>query len=105
VTDEAQWNLVISDEPVAPLDVIRAGNRHMHAVSTGFSCTDDNNSFTVDTLDAPLVSLGERNPLAFSRAQPDLSKGVHCNLFNNTWGTNYVMWFNEDMRFRFVIRA
>ncbi len=77
----------------------------MHAVSTGFSCEDSGNRFTVDTLDAPLVSLGARNPLAFSRSRPDLNKGIHCNLFNNSWGTNYVMWFNEDMRFRFVIRA
>jgi hypothetical protein len=30
---------------------------------------------------------------------------VHCNLFNNAWGTNYIMWYGEDMRFRFVIRA
>ncbi len=105
VSDRGQWNLLISDESVAPLDVVRAGNRHMHAVSTGFSFTDGADSFAVDTLDAPLVALGARNPLAFSRSQPDLSKGIHCNLFNNTWGTNYVMWFDEDMRFRFVIRA
>jgi len=43
--------------------------------------------------------------LYFSNVQPDLSSGVHCNLFNNAWGTNYIMWFGEDMQFRFVIRA
>jgi hypothetical protein len=26
-------------------------------------------------------------------------------LFNNAWGTNYIMWFSEDMRFRFRLHA
>jgi hypothetical protein len=52
-----------------------------------------------------LIALGDKSPLNFSRAQADLSRGVHCNLFNNAWGTNYVMWFGEDMRFRFVLHS
>ena len=46
-----------------------------------------------------------KSPLRFFERQPDLSAGIHCNLFNNAWGTNYIMWFGEDMRFRFVLRA
>jgi hypothetical protein len=57
------------------------------------------------TLDAPLVALGSQSPLNFSRAEPNLDGGIHFNLFNNAWGTNYIMWFAEDMRFRFVIEA
>jgi hypothetical protein len=30
---------------------------------------------------------------------------VHCNLFNSAWGTNYIMWSGEDMRFRFLLRT
>ena len=59
----------------------------------------------METLDAPLVALGIKSPLYFSRTPADLSGGVHCNLFNNAWGTNYIMWFGEDMRFRFILRA
>ena len=54
----------------------------------------------METLDAPVVTLGVKSPLSFSNVQPDLSGGIHCNLFNNAWGTNYIMWFGEDMRFR-----
>jgi hypothetical protein len=43
--------------------------------------------------------------LCFADTQPDPSAGIHCNLFNNAWGTNYIMWFGEDMRFRFVLHA
>ena len=59
----------------------------------------------IHILDAPVMAFGEKSPLNFSKEQPDLSAGVHCNLFNNAWGTNYIMWFGEDMRFRFLLRA
>ncbi len=99
------WMLEKSSELVSPSDVVMSGNRHMHALSKGFSYKDANGEFVVDTLDAPVVALGVKSPLYFSKQLPDLSEGVHCNLFNNAWGTNYIMWFGEDMRFRFVVRA
>jgi Domain of unknown function (DUF5054) len=104
-SDPRGWTLEKSGEPISPLDVVRSGNRQMHAVSKGFGYKDDGGTFLVETLDAPVVTLGIRSPLCFSKLQTDLSGGVHCNLFNNAWGTNYIMWFGEDMNFRFVVRA
>jgi hypothetical protein len=105
VSSQQNWMMDKSGEQVSPFDVVSSGNRHMHAVSTGFSNKDQEQSIFVETLDSPLIAFGEKSPLNFSRSQPDLSGGVHCNLFNNAWGTNYIMWFGEDMRFRFVLRA
>ncbi len=104
VPDQQGWIMDKSGEQVSPFDVVAGGSRHLHAVSTGFSYHDQDHSFSVETLDAPLIALGEKSPLNFSRAQPDLSGGIHCNLLNNAWGTNYIMWFAEDMRFRFLLR-
>jgi len=103
VVSRQGWTITKADEDVSPFDIVAAGNRHMHAVSTGFSYSDGKDSFAVETLDSPLIALGEKSPLNFSRVQPDLSSGIHCNLFNNAWGTNYIMWFGEDMRFRFAL--
>jgi hypothetical protein len=61
--------------------------------------------FTIESLDAPVVALGVKSSVYFTREQPDLSKGLHFCLHNNTWGTNYVQWFGGDMRFRFVLRG
>jgi len=105
VPDPQRWVMDKSGEQVSPFDVAAGGSRHLHAVSTGFSYRDHEHPFSVETLDSPLIAFGEKSPLNFSRAQPDLSGGVHCNLFNNAWGTNYIMWFGEDMRFRFLMRA
>jgi len=104
-SDPAGWMLEKSGRPIAPTEVVVSGNRHMHALSKGFGYKDDKGSLSIETLDAPLVTLGAKSPLCFSKRQPDLSAGVHCNLFNNTWGTNYIMWSGEDMRFRFLLRA
>ena len=103
--DPKGWVLEKADRDVSPGDVVRGGNRQMHAVSSGIRYQDAQGSLRIETLDAPVVALGERSPLAYSEAQPDLSKGIHFSLFNNAWGTNYIQWFGEDMRFRFVLRG
>ena len=77
----------------------------MHSLSKGFEYRQAEHSFAVETIDAPVVALGDRTPLLFSNSQPDLSAGIHSSLFNNAWGTNYIMWYGEDMRFRFILRA
>ncbi|HEY1159668.1 MAG TPA: DUF5054 domain-containing protein [Terracidiphilus sp.] len=103
--DQKGWTLEKSGEPVSPFDVATSGNRHMHALSKGFEYRRPGHIFAVDTLDAPVVALGERTPLGFSNTQPGLSSGIHSSLYNNAWGTNYIMWYGEDMRFRFILRA
>jgi len=104
VTDPSGWTMDKSGQTVSPFDVVAAGSRHLHAVTKGFGYKDARGSFEVETLDAPLIALGEMSPLNFSRTQPDLTAGIHCGLLNNAWGTNYIMWFKEDMRFRFRLR-
>jgi hypothetical protein len=99
------WKLEKVDRAISPFDVVRGGNRHMHAVSNGLTYKDAQGSLSIETLDAPVVALGERSPIYFSEGQPEIAKGIHFSLFNNGWGTNYIQWFGEDMRFRFTLRT
>ena len=105
VAGQKGWTLDKSGEPVSPFDVVESGNRHMHALNSGFNYTEGAHEFAVQTLDAPVVALGERTPLLFINDQPDLGQGIHSCLYNNAWGTNYIMWFGENMTFRFLLRA
>jgi hypothetical protein len=105
VSDVKRWTMDKAGEQVSPFDVAEAGSRHLHAVSSEIFCKDGGQSLHIEPLDAPLFAFGEKSPLNFSRPQPDLSGGVHCSLFNNAWGTNYIMWYGENMRFRFILRA
>jgi hypothetical protein len=103
-SETGAWTMDKSGEEVFALDVIASGNRQMHAVGSGLRCAEGSEALVIEPLDSPLFALGEKSPLNFSKSQPDLSKGVHCNLFNNAWGTNYLMWYGENMRFRFTVR-
>ena len=104
VQDPKKWMLAKCGGMVSPFDVVSRGNRHMHALSTGLNYKDAEGALTLETLDAPLVVIGEKSPIFFSNEQPDPAKGFHFSLFNNGWGTNYVQWFGEDMRYRFVLK-
>jgi hypothetical protein len=105
ISDSKGWMLEKSGEQVSPFDVVRGGGRQMHVVSTHFSYKDEKGAFVVEPIDSPLVAMGKKSPLNFSKEQPDLSSGMHVNLFNNAWGTNYIMWYGENIRSRFVLRA
>jgi len=91
-------------EPVSPLDVVKDGNRNMHGVISGVTYEDKQKSFQLETLDAFLVSPGRRSLLFFDNQKPDMDGGLHFCLFNNLTGTNFRMWFEEDMQFRFTMR-
>lgn len=83
---------------IAPAQVVDNGNKHMHAA--------ENVRFTHMTLenaDAPLVALGKPWLMEFDNSTPDLEHGVSCNLHNNVWGTNFVMWYEDDARFRYTL--
>ena len=105
VTDAGGWRLDKADQPVAPRDVVSRGGRSLHAVTRGASYQDGKGRFALDTLDAPLIAPGRRALLDFDDKKPELTGGLHVNLFNNAWGTNYVLWLDDDVRFRFVLRV
>jgi hypothetical protein len=99
------WILEKVDRPVSPHDVLAGGGRHLHAVTRHATYHDAEGSFTLETLDAPLVAPGQRALLVFDNHEPDMREGIHVNLFNNLWGTAFPQWYGDDMRFRFVLRV
>ena len=104
VSDSNGWMLDKMGELISPLEVIRDGNRKLHAVGSGVQYHDERGRLTIESLDAPLVAPGAMSLLDFNNRRPPLRRGMHFNLFNNVFGTNFPMWFEEDARFRFVLR-
>jgi len=103
-TDDHGWFLEKMGQRISPFDVVHNGNRKLHAVDGGVSYWEDQEALRIETLDVPLVAPGEPALLDFNNSQPILDKGFYFNLYNNIWGTNFPMWYEEDGRFRFVIR-
>ncbi|RAP77561.1 DUF5054 domain-containing protein [Paenibacillus montanisoli] len=104
VDNANQWKLDKMGALVSPLDVVKNGNRSMHAVNTGVYYEGSDAKIQLETLDAPIVSPGEKRMLRFDQRFAPLEGGMHFNLHNNVWGTNFRMWFEENMTYRFVLR-
>lgn len=98
------WTMDKLGHAVSPLEIVRDGNRHLHAVGHGVWYRDDAMQFEIETRDAPLVAPGTRSLLNFTNRQPSLARGMHWLLANNVWGTNFPMWYEDDARFEFVLR-
>jgi hypothetical protein len=87
------------------LDVVPGGNRQMHDVDRSLDIVTDKGTVRIKSLDAPLVVIGERKMLNYSTQLPDLNQGIHFCLFNNLWGTNFSMWWEGNMTYRFTVEV
>lgn len=92
------WRLHKTGETIDPRDVVRRGNRRLHGVEAAV-----HSDLTIRPHHTPLVRLGEPTLYDFPQDQPDLRAGLHFNLVNNTWGTNFVQWTDDDMRADFSL--
>lgn len=97
------WVMEKMGREVSPLDVVTNGNRHLHAIDQQVVYSDDRGRIGIRSLDAHLVAPGEPSLLDFNNRRPPMSRGMHFNLYNNVWGTNFRMWYDDDARFRFSL--
>jgi hypothetical protein len=98
-----QWKLDKLGERVSPYGVIKNGGRHLHCVGWGVKYEAQDGALGIETVDAPLVAPGDPSLLNFHNRPPALSRGVHFLLYNNVWGTNFPMWYEDDACFRFQL--
>lgn len=78
------------------MTVVHNGSQRVHAVSDlGVQIRRPAaGSASFVSLDSALVRIGadDLTPLPMPSTQPNTSAGFAFNLWNNAWGTNYVMW-------------
>lgn len=85
---------------IDPETVCGGGGRHLHATDRGVRW----NGGCLETLDTALVSVGRPRVMPYTREPVDVQEGFWFGLENNLWGTNFVMWYDEDASFRWVFR-
>jgi hypothetical protein len=95
------WRMKKLGTWVSPLRVVSKGNRTLHAVEDVVEYRDAEGGVSLFTADAPLVAPGRPSLLDFHDQPPADGEGVHVNLYNNVWGTNFPMWSEGDAKFRF----
>lgn len=96
------WEICKMGQWLSPTDVVSGGNRQLHCIE-GIRSANSPANFKITSLDAPLVSVGRKNIYHVDDVIEDCGNGFWFNLYNNRWGTNFKQWFEEDMRFEFVM--
>ncbi len=86
---------------LSPKNVIEGGNERCHAVQSIRIAMPNGDSWLLTPLDTPLVAAGNPNLLDFSK--PDRWDRLYFGLYNNLWGTNFKMWYGEDILFRLIL--
>lgn len=86
---------------VSPDEVTYNGSRNLHAVQ---SVVFD--GYEIENLHSPLVSFGKGKILEFDNKLEDIRKdGISFVLYNNVWGTNFPLWYEQNARFEFKIKV
>ncbi|HSH95247.1 MAG TPA: DUF5054 domain-containing protein [Roseimicrobium sp.] len=99
----SNWSLHKLGSTIDPLDVVPQGNRSLHGTWDGMTYCGGGRSLRLNSLDAGLVAPGEPSLLDFTGAKPRLERGMHVNLHNTVFSTNFPLWYDDDARFRFEL--
>lgn len=89
---------------VEPTETVSMGSRNLSAV---FSATlqTDNGNYDFINIDSPLISVGKGKILEFDNKFESMEKdGLTYVLYNNVWGTNFPLWYEENASFEFMIK-
>lgn len=91
------------NENINPLSVVEDGGRNISAVfRVNFSV--ENQNFKIINKHAPLLSIGKGKILQFDNKLEDCGKdGISYILYNNVWGTNFPLWYEDNAYFDFEI--
>ena len=85
------------------MDVVERGNRQMHGIDRYVDIVTDNGTVRIWSKEAFLVNVGEAMGLNYSTSYPDMQGGIHFNLNNNLWGTNFTMWNEGSFSYHFTV--
>ena len=81
-------------------EVTDNGSRNLHAVQ---KISFD--EYDIINVHSPLVSFGGGKILEFdNKTESVREKGVSFVLYNNVWGTNFPLWYEDNASFSFEIR-
>jgi len=101
--DEDKLKYVKISHEIDPYDIVETGNRNLSAVEKiNFVCKDS--EYSLINVHSPLVSTGEGKILQFDNIFESIKdKGLSFNLYNNIWGTNFPLWYEDNAYFKYIL--
>ena len=81
------------------------GGRNLHAVERCIMKTASGD-FTLINHHSPLLSVGRGKILEYDNKIEDVRRdGISYVLYDNVWGTNFPLWYDDNALFSFEIKA
>lgn len=82
---------------------VSMGGRNLHAVEQSIMKKDFGN-FDFINYHSPLISIGKGKILEYDNKIEDIKKdGISYVLYDNVWGTNFPLWYEDNALFSFEI--
>jgi hypothetical protein len=100
-SDARDWQLHKLGLWLPAADVVNNGGGALQAAAGARARLDSGMALQITPLDSPLFAPIDATFMSFAPVAPDFSPGIRCNLHNNKWGTNFPMWCEGTLRFRF----
>jgi len=101
--DNNGWSFEKLGSYISPNNVISFGSRNIHSIEKTIRYSASGENLCIESLDANIISPGIPSIINFHNQLPDLKKGIHFNLCNNLWVTNFTAWYEDDAKFRFTL--
>lgn len=87
-----------------PLDVVGSGSKTMHAIDNTIVYAAADKEFKIKAIDSRVISIGQIDNLDFQTTRAQIENGFYFHLLNTTWGTNFTMWYEEDIDASFELQ-
>lgn len=85
---------------VDPMNIASMGGRNLNVCESVLL----NGHYKITNLHSPIVSAGKGKILQFDNKYEDIKKdGLTYVLYNNVWGTNFPLWYEDNARFEFTV--
>lgn len=81
---------------------VSMGGRNLNAVEKCIFKTDAG-EFDFVNLHSPLISIGRGKILEYDNKLESTADGIAYVLYNNVWGTNFPLWYEDNAKFEFEI--
>lgn len=89
---------------INPFDIVGNGSKIMHSIDKKIKYNASDKKFEIIALDSRVLSLGQIDNLDFKPISIDPTNGFYFHLLNTTWGTNFTMWYEEDIEANFSFK-
>ena len=92
------------DNCINPLDTVPSGNRNLAAIEKA-TFSSNGQGWELINIHSPLVAIGKGKVLRFDNEYGDINQGLSFNLYNNLWGTNFPLWYDQNAYFKIILQS